>query len=135
MADQGKKQIIETATPQQVAIANINPSGLIISLKLTRDNFLLWRTQLLPILAVYEQMDHIEQDPLEVSSMTKDGQIFPNPAYKTWYKNDKVILAIITSSFIESTMPIVVGKEIAKEAWEAINRNFAGKSQSRIMEL
>ena len=32
-------------------------------------------------------------------------------------------------------MPIVVGKEIAKEAWDAIIQNFAGKSQSRIMEL
>ena len=32
-------------------------------------------------------------------------------------------------------MPIVVGKENAKEAWETIIQNFAGKSQSRIMEL
>ena len=32
-------------------------------------------------------------------------------------------------------MPIVVDKETAKEAWDAIIKNFAGKSQSRIMEL
>ena len=44
-------------------------------------------------------------------------------------------MAIINSSLTESTMPIVVGKETAREAWDAITRNFAGKSQSRIMEL
>ena len=35
---------------------------------------------------------------------------------------------------MESTITIVVGKEIAKESWDAIIQNFAGKSQSRIME-
>ena len=58
-----------------------------------------------------------------------------NPTYKIWFKTDKVVLAIIKSSLTESTMPIVVGKESAKDVWDAIIQNFAGKSQARIMEL
>ena len=80
-------------------------------------------------------MDHIEQDPPEKYSMNKDGQTCMNPSYKSWFKTDKVVLAIINSSLTESTMPIVVVKETAKEFRDAIIRNFAGKSQSRIMEL
>ena len=119
----------------QISTAGINPSGLTVSLKLTRDNFLLWRTQILPVLAAYDVMDHIDQNPPEKVSLNKDGQSFVNPSYKSWFKTDKVVLAIINSSLTESTMPIVVGKETAKEAWDATIRNFAGKSQSRIMEL
>ena len=91
--------------------------------------------QILPVLAAYNVMDHIDQDPPEKSSLNKDGHSCVNPSYKSWFKTDKVVLAIINSSFTESTMPIVVGKETAKEAWDAIIRNFSGKSQSRIMEL
>ena len=80
-------------------------------------------------------MDHIEQDPPEMSSLNKDGQTSMNPAYKTWFKTYKVVLEIINSSLTESTISIMVGKETAKEAWDAIIQNFAGKSQSRIMEL
>ena len=89
----------------------------------------------MPVLAAYEVTNHIEQDPLERSSLNKDGHTCMNLAYKTWFKTDKVVLAIINSSLTESTMPIVVDKETAEEAWDAITRNFAGKSQSRIMEL
>ena len=80
-------------------------------------------------------MDHIDQDPLEKSSLNKDGQTCMNPSYNSCFKTNKVVLTIINSSLTESTMPIVVGKETAKEAWDAIIRNFARKSQSRIKEL
>ena len=111
---------IDTTCSQQIATADINPLGLTISLKLTRDNFLLCRIQILPVLAAYDVMDHIEQDPPEMSILNQVGQSSMNPAYKIWFKTDKVVLAIINSSLTESTMPIVVGKEIAKDKWDAI---------------
>ena len=135
MAESSGKLPIGANISPQIATSGINPSGLTVSLKLTRDNFLLWRTQILPVLAAYDVMDHIDQDPPEKFSLNKDGQTCVNPSYKSWFKTDKVVLAIINSSLTESTMPIVVDKETAKEAWDAINKNFAGKSQSRIMEL
>ena len=126
---------VDTAISPQISAISINPLGLVVSLKLTRDNFLLWRMQILPVLAAYEVTDHIEKDPPEMSSLGKDGQTCINPAYKTWFKTDKVVLAIINSSLTESSMPIVVGKETAKEAWDAITQNFASKLQSRMMKL
>ena len=89
----------------------------------------------MPVLAAYDVMDNIEQDPPDMSILNQEGQSITNPAYKVWFKTDKVVLAIINSSLTESTMPIVVGKETAKDAWNAIIWNFAGKSQARIMEL
>ena len=135
MVEPSGKLPIDANISPQISSAGINPSDLTVSLKLTRDNFWLWRMHILPLLATYNVMDHIEQDPPEKSSLNKDGQTCMNPSYKSWFKTDKVVLAIINSSLTESTMPIVVGKETAKEAWDAIIRNFAGKSQSRIMEL
>ena len=116
MTEHIEKLPVNTTIPQQISVDGINPSGLAVSLKLTRDNFLLWCTQILPVLAAYEVTYHIEQDPPEMSSLDKDGQTCINPTYKTWFKTDKVVLAIINSSLTESTMPIAIGKEIAREA-------------------
>ena len=86
---------------------------------------------MLLVLAAYDLVTLLDQDP----PMDKDGKLCPNPAYKIWFKNDQVVLAIISSSLSEFILPILMGKPTAREAWEAINRNFAGKSKSRIMEL
>ena len=92
MGEQVEKLHIDTICPQQIVTTGINPSGLTVSLKLTRDNFLLWRTQILHVLATYDVMDHIDQDPPEMSILNQ-GQSITNPAYKVWFKTDKVVLA------------------------------------------
>ena len=114
-----------------VVIANINLTGLTLPLKLTKENFLLWRTQLLLVLASYDLMDLLDQDPQPLSYTDKDDKVCPNPVYKTWFKNDKIVLSIITLSLSESCLPRLVAKSTTKEAWMAINRNFAAKSRSR----
>ena len=98
MVQHSGKLPIDTNISQQISTAGINPSGLTVSLKLTRENFLLWRTQIFPVLAAYKVMDHLEKDPPEISNLNKDGQICMNRSYKTWFKTDKVVLAIINSS-------------------------------------
>ena len=118
-----------------VAIASISHAGLTISLKLSKDNFILLKTQLLPVPAAYDLVTLLDQDPPMVPYLDKDGRIYPNRSYKTWLKNDQVVLAVISSSLSEFFLPILMGKTTAREAWEAINRNFTGKSKSRIIEL
>ena len=85
------------------------------------------------MLAAYDLVTLLDQDLPMVSHWDKDGRICPNPTYKTWFKNDQVVLAIISSSLSESVLP--VGKNTTREAWEAIKRSFAGNSKSRLMEL
>ena len=99
MGEQVEKLPIDTICPPQIVTININPSGLTVTLKLTRDNFILWRTQILPVLAAYDVMDHIDQDLPEMSILYQEGQSITNPAYKVWFKTDKVVLAEETKSY------------------------------------
>ena len=68
-------------TVQTVAMAIINPAGLMVSIKLTRDNFLLWKTQLLPLLVAYQLTYLLYRDPPMISSLNEQGQFCSNPAY------------------------------------------------------
>ena len=118
-----------------IAIANINLANLTLPLQLTKKNFMLWKTQLLPVLVAYDLMDLLDQDPPPLCYTDKDDKVCPNQVYKTSFKNDKILLSIIKSSLSKSCLPILVAKSMAEEAWMAINRNFSAKSRSRVMEL
>ena len=126
------------ATTQDIAtvvIANINLADLTLPLQLTKKNFMLWKTQLLPVLVAYDLMDLLDQDPPPLCHTDKDDKFCPNQVIKTLFKNDKILLSIITSSLSESCLPLLVAKSTAEEAWMAANRNFSAKSRSRVMEL
>ena len=118
-------------TVQTVTMANINPAGLMVSIKLTRDNFLIWKIQILPLLEAYQLTDLLYQHPPMISSLNEQGQSFSNLAYQAWFIRDKVVLSTITSSLSKSTMSLA----ISKETWEAINNQFAARTRSRVMEI
>ena len=74
------------ATTQDIAtvvIANINTGGLTLPLKLTKEKNLIWKTQLLLVLAAYDLMDLLDQDPPPLSYKDKYFKFCPNLVYKT----------------------------------------------------
>ena len=109
--------------------------SLSISLKLTREIFLLWQTLLLPLLKTHD-LTHVlkEQAPPSTISNKKGGQV-PNPDYKIWRKHDQAVLTLINNSLSEAVIFTIVGKKTAKDAWEALNNNYSSRSKSRIMNL
>lgn len=62
-----------------------NSIGLHIPIKLTRENFLLWRTQLFPLLNCHD-LAHIltQEQPIAMQSNAQ-GEITVNPAYQAWW--------------------------------------------------
>ena len=110
-------------------------TSLSISLKLTREIFLLWQTLLLPLLETHDLTRVLkEQAPPSTISNEKGGQV-PNTDYKIWQKHDQAVPTLINNSLSEAVIFIVVGQKTAKDAWEALNNNYSSRSKSRIMNL
>ena len=119
---------------------NVFPStrstiGLNVPIKLTRNNFLLWKMQLLPILNCNDLAYILTQDPPISTAATSADNMTENPVYQAWRKKDQQILSILVSSLSETILPCVVGKTTAKEAWEALNKHCSSSNPSRIMHL
>ena len=109
--------------------------GLNIPIKLTRENFLLWKTQLFPILN-YNDLAHIlTQDPQVPTATNSGDDIIVNPAYQAWRKKDPQVLSILVPSLSENILSCVVGKTTSKEAWDALNKHCSSSNPSRIMHL
>ena len=109
--------------------------GLNVPIKLTRENFLLWKTHLFPILNCNDLAQLLTQDsPIPTATNLAD-EIIINPAYQAWKKQDQQVLSILVSSLSENVLPCVVGKTTSKEVWEALNKHCSSSNPSRIMHL
>lgn len=86
-----------TVSPFPPVMPNLHDQLII---KLTSTNYLLWQTQLLPILKGYGLSHHIDGSvPLPPETLD-NNQL--NPAYQAWFCKDQLVLSWIVNSLSES---------------------------------
>ncbi|GAV61819.1 LOW QUALITY PROTEIN: UBN2 domain-containing protein, partial [Cephalotus follicularis] len=94
-----------------------------LSIKLTSKNYLIWRSQFLPLLNGYDLMfvdGFSSPPPLCLSSAPADIHVL-NPDFLAWYKQDQLLL--------------MVGLTTSHAVWSALAAAFASPSQARVMQL
>ncbi|KAE8770285.1 hypothetical protein D1007_57977 [Hordeum vulgare] len=109
--------------------------------KLTRDNFILWRAQVLPQIrgvGYFGYLDGSIAKPDEkLVSTDKEGKevAVPNPAYAIWLSQDQVVLGYLLNSLSKEALISVAALESAQEVWKALGNMFASASRARINNL
>ncbi|KAG5597213.1 hypothetical protein H5410_038445 [Solanum commersonii] len=79
-----------------------------LPVKLTSSNYLLWKTQFMPMIFACGLNHHIDgttQIPPQFLDDTKS-----NPAYTVWLREDQLVLSWIVASVSESILPQLVGR-------------------------
>ena len=109
--------------------------GLNVPIKLTWENFLLWKTQLFPFLNCNDLAHILTQDQLVPTATNSADEIIVNLADQAWRKQDQQVLSILVSSLSENILPCVIEKTTSKEAWDALNKHCSSSNPSRIMHL
>ncbi|XP_071680105.1 uncharacterized protein [Lolium perenne] len=98
-----------------------------IPVKLSPDNYLAWRAQVLPLL----QSRHLEG--------FIDGSLpcppSYHPAYHQWVAQDRAILSGIQSSLTESVSGLVLFATTSREAWAALDTSYSTQSIARSMAI
>ncbi len=123
------------ATPTSSLITNLPH---LVTVKLTRDNYLLWKAQIVPYLKgqkVFGYVDGSISMPPQAILASNDGLItIPNPAFLTW-EQDQMILSALISFLTKSLIAQVVGYFTSREVWMALEHLFASHSQASIMQM
>lgn len=105
-----------------------------ISTKLTRANFLAWKSQILPALHGHGLYQYLVDSP-PAPNLTVDGVQSANPAYFRWYKQDQLLLSWIRSSLSESILNQVVSCTTSAAIWSQLQHSFSASSRARLTEL
>ncbi|GAV59675.1 UBN2_3 domain-containing protein, partial [Cephalotus follicularis] len=78
----------------------------LIPIKLSRSNYLLWKSLFEPILQGHKLMHYIDSSiPPPLST---------HPTYASWYEKDQMLLSWINATLSESTLPYIVGANSSK---------------------
>lgn len=111
-----------------------------INIKLNRNNFLLWKAQLIPYLRSQNLLHFVDgsiQPPTKYTTQTEndESQQVINPEYTTWYQRDQWVLSVMLSSLTEKVLSQVLFLTTATEAWSVLQRSFASSSKARILQV
>lgn len=90
-------------------IASSSPSlslsslGHAITVRLTRENFFLWKAQASPVLRAHQLFGYVDGSIKAPSEFITTGsgaeaRQVPNPAYLLWYTQDQLVLSTLVSS-------------------------------------
>ncbi|KAJ8625798.1 hypothetical protein MRB53_034328 [Persea americana] len=123
----------QSATPNLV-ISNI---ANLIPIKLDSTNFLLWKSLFRPILHSHHLEHFIDGSqpipPREIAAA--NGKLTPNHAFSEWFQRDQTLLSWINATLSESTLPYIVVKETAKDAWESLEHSMSRRVLLQCMSI
>jgi hypothetical protein len=108
-----------------------------ITYKLDETNYLLWLSQIVPILKGHELMGIVDgSEPCPPQFLPNDeGKEVKNPLYSIWIRKDQCLLSWINVTLIESVLSTVYGLDISQKVWTALANRFASQSRSRVSHL
>jgi hypothetical protein len=106
----------------------------LLTLKLIAENYLLWRTQVLPYLRSHYLEGFVDGSHLcppatvSMTSATGTPVSVVNPAHRHWIAQDHAILGALQSSLTPSVAGLVVFAATAREVWATLESSFSQSS-------
>ena len=124
--------IMTSTTPATLASA--------ITVRLSRTNFLLWKSQVVPTLrgaGLYGYLDGTQKAPsTTIVEGTGDAEHqVPNPAYTRWYLQDQSILGGLRSSMTEDVLAQITREETSADAWNSLHAMFSAQNQGNAIGI
>ena len=104
-----------------------------LPIKLDKDNYMLWRTQMENVIYANDIEDHVEGLTVYPSKTISNGEI--NPEFILWIRFDRMILSWIYSSLTPEIMGQIIGYQTSHEAWFALEKIFSASFKAWVMQL
>ncbi|CAA0825571.1 Unknown protein [Striga hermonthica] len=124
----GQNQISAT-TPIQL-------HNQLISTKLTDENHLIWRQQVLTTVRGHGLegfLDGSSLPPTRFIPGAEEDLLQVNPEYTSWERQDQLLASWLLSSLSESILISVVGMHTSSQIWKSLESSFSTQSKARTM--
>ncbi|KAJ1695606.1 hypothetical protein LUZ63_012304 [Rhynchospora breviuscula] len=104
---------------------------------LNAENFLVWRSQILPVIRGHALMGYLDGSLMApVASIPGANNILiSNPDYELWHQQDQLILAWLFSSISPSILAQVVNCQTSASLWQYINQLHTSQSMAKTLDL
>lgn len=108
-----------------------------VNIKLDGSNFLLWKTQVENVLNTNGFLGYIDGTnvcpPSQIRNTTEE--MVTNPDFSLWKLIDSQLLACLTGSLSQTTLPYVLGLHHSSDVWISLNNRYNSMSRTHAHEL
>ncbi|KAK9072095.1 hypothetical protein SSX86_008527 [Deinandra increscens subsp. villosa] len=106
------------------------------TLKLTSSTYLAWKTQVEALLYGLDLHKFIDgTHPSPSPTVSADGKSTPNPAYSTWFRQDRLLFGALVGSLSPPIVPLITGAASSREAWQILAKTYASPTRGHIKQL
>ncbi|KAK0597068.1 hypothetical protein LWI29_021511 [Acer saccharum] len=107
-----------------------------VIIKLDRTNYLLWKSQLLPIFYGSDLMGMIDGTVSAPSeTITVDSNPTINPEFLAWKKKDQLLLSWLHTTMTPQVFAQVINYTTAHSTWQALARAFTSQTNARYYQI
>ncbi|KAJ1698573.1 hypothetical protein LUZ63_007085 [Rhynchospora breviuscula] len=103
---------------------------------LNSENYLLWKSQILPVLRGYDLIGFVDGTRTSPERhLTTTTGVSINPDYTKWHQQDQLILAWLFRSISVPILAQVISAETAFQLWEKLKQIHTSQSLAKVLEL
>jgi hypothetical protein len=112
----------------------------IVTTKLNRENYVLWKTQIVPILRgalLMGFLDGTTPCPEKLIMETIEGAAVqkPNPEYLRWVQIDQSLLSGLLSTLTPDVLSSVTMLDTSRGVWTTLERLFSAATTSKVIQI
>lgn len=102
-----------------------------LQIKLTKNNYLSWKTASIPYINGSKISHHIDDTvtpPQFITSSSSTTILVPNLAYASWFEIDQLLLGVLMSTIFENLISYLVGQTSTHVVWVTLEKLFSSQS-------
>ncbi|KAL6335516.1 hypothetical protein AAG906_030644 [Vitis piasezkii] len=123
-------QLSSPSTHNSASLLSLNHA---LPIKLDRNNYILWKTQMENVVYANGFEEYIEGTKSCPPKELPTGDL--NPDFVQWRRFDRMVLSWMYSTLNPDIMGQIVGFQTSHEAWMALHKIFSASSKAQIMQL
>ncbi|GMI63995.1 hypothetical protein like AT1G21280 [Hibiscus trionum] len=127
---------IPTSLTSSSSDYNIQQLPKLDTVKLSENNYVLWKHQVLLVVERYGMMSFLSDHKVSKKTITGDsGNVMANPIFLAYLKQDKLLASWLLSTIRPDVLPHLTGLTTAQEIWNALARRFGSRPSSKVSAL
>ncbi|OVA08609.1 hypothetical protein BVC80_723g1 [Macleaya cordata] len=130
--------VASPSSSSNVSLPSLNNLVQFISVKLTEENFLIWKKQLLPVLRSQDLYHFIDPDhtpPLSHILDPTTNLVGPNRLYKQWHLTDQILISWLHATFSDSMLSQTLVFSTVRDLYTYLEASFNSQVNARHHQL
>jgi hypothetical protein len=108
---------------------SFNTMAHMVTIKLSSTNFLLWRSQVVPLLQCQKLYGYVDGSTPMPSAATDLA------AHNIWKQFDQLVMSLLLSSLTEEALSITIDFTTSRDVWNSLETTFSQKSKVRELQI